>query len=515
VSDSGHLPWSVLVAFALLAVLSAGFVGFFLLPAARVAFRLKSLCRSLSRTDTTPNLDLTPLFQGVEGLERPWREFRETLHEERAVNLSSGELQIVALRATVPAETFFTESYVVDGPLATEFFKHLPGIFTGIGIIGTFLGLLRGLRAFQVTDDPTTVHTSLEQLMHGVSDAFMVSFAAIALAMLITFVEKLVLVRLSARLRKLTQAIDERFKAGVGEEYLSRLVGAAEESAVQARILKNALVGDLRTILKEVSQYQIKAFRTAQQALGQYIGDTMALQLRAPMLRLADATEKVRADQDAALEQLMGDMLLRFSERLQYLLGGEISGIHDFQQRMINALSDVVTQLQHMVGSIEVAGRREPDPVGERVAETLHKLDQRQLVINEEVRRFAGEIRSVIGQSHASHRELQGLLSALSDKVTTVIGELSVSSQSTVASMNAQIGNVASSLTAFTARLDAVVTRLDSLSLEATRAIHSNEDRLAGAANEFSIKGESVSAVLARADPRSRELTQSSATRDR
>src|SRR6185437_9511197 len=134
------------------------------------------------------------------------------------------------------------------------------------------------------------------RLMHGVSDAFMVSFAAIALAMLITFVEKLVLVRLYARVRKLTQAIDERFKAGIGEEYLSRLVGAAEESAVQARVLKNALVGDLKTVLKEISQYQVKALRANLQALGQYIGDTMALQLRGPLLRLADATDKVRSD---------------------------------------------------------------------------------------------------------------------------------------------------------------------------------------------------------------------------
>lgn len=49
----------------------------------------------------------------------------------------------MALRATVPAETFFTEQALVDTPLRTEFFKHVPGILTGIGIIGTFYGLLR------------------------------------------------------------------------------------------------------------------------------------------------------------------------------------------------------------------------------------------------------------------------------------------------------------------------------------------------------------------------------------
>ena len=56
-----------------------------------------------------------------------------------------------ALRATATAEAFFNAQYVVDGRLRTEFFKHLPGIFTGIGIIGTFLDTLG--EGF-TTDDP-------------------------------------------------------------------------------------------------------------------------------------------------------------------------------------------------------------------------------------------------------------------------------------------------------------------------------------------------------------------------
>ena len=35
---------------------------------------------------------------------------------------------------------------MVDAPLRTEFYKHLPGILTGLGIIGTFSGLIIGLQ---------------------------------------------------------------------------------------------------------------------------------------------------------------------------------------------------------------------------------------------------------------------------------------------------------------------------------------------------------------------------------
>ncbi|MDD5320722.1 MAG: hypothetical protein PHD43_08960 [Methylococcales bacterium] len=46
--------------------------------------------------------------------------------------------------------------------------KHQPGILTGIGIIGIFLGLLRGLSTFSVSSDPETVRVSLDTLIHGV-----------------------------------------------------------------------------------------------------------------------------------------------------------------------------------------------------------------------------------------------------------------------------------------------------------------------------------------------------------
>src|SRR5207247_4078884 len=117
-----------------------------------------------------------------------WSQYQETLHEQTEDR--DGQARVVAVRSTVPAEAYFNSQYVVDSRLRTEFFRHLPGIFTGVGIIGTFLGLLQGLQAFRITEDTQVVRRSLEALLHGVSHAFIVSAAAIGLAMLITLVEK-------------------------------------------------------------------------------------------------------------------------------------------------------------------------------------------------------------------------------------------------------------------------------------------------------------------------------------
>ena len=145
-----------------------------------------------------------------------WKMFSDTLHDEKGVN-DEGEQTLIRSRATASSEFFFSQSAIVDTPIKSEFFKHLAGILTGIGIIGTFGGLLVGLSQFDPSGDPSAVQKSLGLLLHGVRDAFIASGLAIAAAMIITFVEKQLLRTCYASLEELTAVLDSLFEAGVGQ----------------------------------------------------------------------------------------------------------------------------------------------------------------------------------------------------------------------------------------------------------------------------------------------------------
>jgi hypothetical protein len=90
-----------------------------------------------------------------------WDEFSDTLHGQKKSN-SLGAMEVNQYRATALANSFFTEQLVISTPLKAEFFKHLPGILTGIGIVGTFLGLISGLFAFDISKDAELVRASLK-----------------------------------------------------------------------------------------------------------------------------------------------------------------------------------------------------------------------------------------------------------------------------------------------------------------------------------------------------------------
>ena len=171
-----YLPWGV---GGVLLVATSVFVWQFLFPSRRLHNELNVAIRKVDeikqRLGGAPivELDEIQVVMVTVELKHLWREYAETLHPQKKQD-ESGQLKIICYRATAMAEVFFSEQALVETPLKTAFYKHLPGILTGLGIIGTFSGLIFGLKGFHVTDDPNAVRDSLGTLIQSVGDAFQV-----------------------------------------------------------------------------------------------------------------------------------------------------------------------------------------------------------------------------------------------------------------------------------------------------------------------------------------------------
>jgi hypothetical protein len=155
-----------------------------------------------------------------------WQEYNqavETLQQLETSTLArSGPWQ-----ASSYAEHYFTEQALVDSPLQTHFFSHIPGILTGVGIIGTFTGLIAGLIGFDVSQ-PQQVQNELTQLVQTVGHAFLVSAMAITLAMVFTWFEKSLLTGRYRQVEQLQHHLDTIFAPHGGEQHLERLTLATE-----------------------------------------------------------------------------------------------------------------------------------------------------------------------------------------------------------------------------------------------------------------------------------------------
>ena len=546
--EVSNIATHLLVTGGLLSVLVLGFLALFLVPGVIHWFRLRNILSGVGSLEakTSPG-DFKKLFMRDKQLAHLWAEYSESLHVQREER--DGQMQVVAVRSTIAADTYFNEQFVVDSRLRTEFFKHLPGIFTGLGIIGTFTGLIEGLRRFQVSENAATVRASLESLMHAVGEAFLISAAAITAAMAVTFLEKLLLAALYRKTEAIAHGIDARFEAGAGEEYLSRLVNASEASASQSKILKDALVKELGDILRELTasqlstgqqlhaqlaqrieestNRQVEAAREDNQVLGDIIAGSIEKSLKGPLDKIANSVETASGDQSATAVKMLNDIMVSFSQRLNDLFGGQINGINELNKQTAQGMQDAVASLNALVGKLEESGKKTTDDMAAQMAPSIRAMEERQASINTQTEEFVDQIRQLVQSSQAeTQQKLQATLDSIGQQMTTILSKLSESqakvfednrareqsmadrASNAVSEMTGSVEAAVKEISAASQTMAQSVSTLTAATASTVDKMSAGANRLDTAATNFAAAGDRVTSAMGQAATVSGKLTE-------
>lgn len=322
--------------------------------------------------------------------ERPlghaWQEYAETLHDQHEIQ--AGEQRLLCSRATAAAGHFFTAQTVVETPLGTEFYKHLPGILTGIGIVGTFFGLMLGLQHFDPST-PEQVSSSVDQLLKDVLFAFLGSFFSIFASIGVTLTEKWRLGRCYKHLETLTESIDGLFDSGVGEEYLAELVKSSNESSIQTRQLKDSLVTDLREMLQNLVDTQVReslkladslsaSYRDSGQVLAEQIGGAIESSLKAPLEQIAGAVQSASGEQSGQVQNLLTDVLTAFMSKLESTFGQQFNGLHEMLGQSVTAMQSMQQGFNTLVEDMRLAGESSSQNSAKMIAQLLADMQAGQ-----------------------------------------------------------------------------------------------------------------------------------------
>lgn len=379
------------IIFIFIAYISLRFFLNYLSPAKELNHKISQLADELDKLNDNANLDKDSLdvkFEGNPSLKQAWISYKKTFHD--TYETVDGEAKVAYSRATVPSEVFFTESIVVDIPLKVDFYKHLPGIITGVGIIVTFLGLLIGLLAFDPAGNPDKVQDSLALLLTGVAEAFMASGLAIAAAMVITWREKSWLRQCYAQLQRLNTAIDNAFTADEsGEEYLAKLLKSSQANEVNARQLKDSLVNDLKammTNLVEENKRNQTAFASqlsdsyaqTSQSMATQIGDSIKDSLQEPLDKIASSVQQVSGDQGSAVQELMTDVLAAFMSKLETTFGGQMTGMSEMMTQSVTAMREMQSGFSQLMTDMQTNSEVSTKTLETQMAKMMDDIHQKQ-----------------------------------------------------------------------------------------------------------------------------------------
>lgn len=136
----------------------------------------------------------------------------------------------MALRRSLDAEEVFTDDLFAPGLSSNRVFQALPGILTGLGVLGTFVGLQLGIGGLSESD-PSKIETSkIMSLIQGCSVAFSTSVWGVAVSLVFSFLEKLLEGFALGGVRKLQQRIDALIPRYVPEEAMADLARSSRGS---------------------------------------------------------------------------------------------------------------------------------------------------------------------------------------------------------------------------------------------------------------------------------------------
>jgi DNA anti-recombination protein RmuC len=511
----GHLSGVQLTIFLTVALLTIAFFLGYMVQGSKVGLQLglairrirelKRASKSVKPADVTAILKSNPL-------KHLWEEYRDTLHEIKRAG--SGTVQLSEVRATVPAETFFTRDVLVDSRLFDDFTRHLPGVLTGLGIIGTFAGLLEGLGRFDATTTATAV-AGLKPLLEGVAHAFTASAIAIGCAMAVVFVSRFTLAIFYRQVETLNHVIDSLYATGAGEEYLSRLVHSSEKAEAHAAHLKEALVEDLKKLMTELVERQISAQVESSTSLGRNIGEAINASLAEPLKRITDVMEVTTQGNAQAVNGMLEQLLTAFMAKLEDTFGGQIRAINEQMAKSMGAMTTVQQALQNLVTDINKSNEQANNRLSGTLEEAMKQSAANQQLMTDQMRLFVQDFRKLItDEQDKSKKTMDEAIGRVLQQLTTAIEQMETTRQTAAAQEEARnnglmqrtqeaVGGLSTQvddlLKALTKQVSETQRNIDAINATTTRAIdgmNSGALNMETAARRFEAAGNSLSGVF-------------------
>ena len=284
----------------------------------------------------------------------PWTEFVETL-----VRPAPGSSD--PIRNTGEVSRYLNDATIIFPRISFGFYQSVPNLLTGLGILGTFIGLAFGVGAASSglsSSDPREITSSLQQLLDGASLAFLTSIAGIACSILFVLVDRFFS-------RRLHLAVDE----WVGE-IESRLERVTPEGVALQQLEQE------KRATKQLERFNSELIFSIEKALDEKIAGRLSPQLE----RLVEAVEGLRSDRSTDAAQMIEQALDRFTDAMQERTGSQFeemaSIVADLNRTLKNTADGLARSQQDIRTALEsvlTAVRTSMDAGANAMTETLQQ----------------------------------------------------------------------------------------------------------------------------------------------
>ena len=341
---------------------------------ARVLRRAVRRLEVMTLTDGSRPVWQDPLFLG-KGMQTAWRRFL----------VNAEQLDSRGLNCDV--EDYINEDSVIYANCHTQLGDVLPGILTSLGILGTFIGLVRGLGALDLSDANNTM-SGISQMISGMNFAFGTSIAGCACSLAFNILNR-------AAIGSTERAIDEFYEAFtefVMQRPLSDNVQAICQQEDRAAFLRHA-VNDLGQRMSEgVAEAVNRSMAPVTQSVSQFIAAETQSQLE-------------------GLDHIVASFVTHMNGALdgQFTrLGQTLSAINQAQRMDYDTLNGTMEAASQILGSMQ-----EMSGVMQNITARFETYAGDLMSAREDQNAFAGQTQALLSSMHAATQEQSDYIMAL------------------------------------------------------------------------------------------------------
>lgn len=313
-----------------------------------------------------------------------WNEFRESL---RVIQLEDGVSIKEKYLNTLDSEHFFKSDSALTKILYTQYLDLVPGILTGLGILGTFIGIVHGLGGVDVKDllaiGGNKSSESLDLLFEGVKTCFKTSALGITLSLLFSsLIAKIYRSAEQLFETNVVEVIDSYFKRHTEADSIYELIRLGKEMRTS---LTNTLIKLSSELPEQIAKQLEPAFSAGFSSIVTSVGE-----LKAPMENLGKNTgEKIGDGMGIVIDELVKKLgqttttqldavRMEFSaltEKMQSIVLSTTKAVESLSTKM-NDADKVFSKVSEIASTIDT-GQKNSQEVAtkmEKVAESLSQM---------------------------------------------------------------------------------------------------------------------------------------------
>ena len=384
-----------------------------------------------------------------------WRKYQRTL-------ISIPGKDGLEKYSTVESESYFSVAAFTEG-MKGGLWSGLAGTFTGIGILGTFIGLTIGLAGVD-TSSTGALSSSISGLLGGMSTAFVTSIFGIVSAIVFGVWHSQNMKRFGDAVSRFTDALDQVFiRKSVEEILLEELAESRAQRAAMEQLstdmaisicdhlpdvldqlaekMDSAMKGNLDTMLAGLSERQDK--QTEQ--LMQISSNTNSLVIGG-FDQLGDVLKK-GVGQGAeelgnSLKNLSSD-IASLAEGIRDILDRSTKASSEANQKTLDALNEAISKMNETMEGMANKQTEETDKNIQRMTALMEEMKTTMKDIFDEMSASAKEQRTEIGEIakdsadqtkenlgaiNASVKELMAGIGGQMQQMQSIIGKFAIES---------------------------------------------------------------------------------------